>query len=97
MRGTLAVLSMVGLAVVLAGAVGGVAAQGEGGTSPATENVTVDGAVAEATGTVEVLVELSGAGGTTDVERLQAHAAETRAPLVEMAERRDGPRVERQF
>jgi len=97
MRGALAVLSMVGLAVVLAGAVSGVAAQGEAGTSPAAENVTVDGAVAEATGTVEILVELSGAGGATGVEGLQAHAAETQAPLVGMAERHDGLRVERQF
>jgi len=84
------------LLVVIAGVVGGVAAQ-SAGESPVAESVTVEDALAESNGTVEVLVALSGAEGATDVRGLQAHAAETQGPLVEMAERRDGLRVERQF
>ncbi|ERH09364.1 MAG: hypothetical protein J07HX64_01117 [halophilic archaeon J07HX64] len=40
-----------------------------------------------ATGTVEILVALSGAE-RAGVQRLQTHAAETQAPLVEFAGRR---------
>ncbi len=97
MRRVLGRLLTVVLLVVIAGAVGGVAAQGEAGEGPVAENATVDDALAESDGTVEVLVELSGAEQTTGVEGLQAHAAETQAPLVDVAERRDGLRVERQF
>jgi len=97
MRRVLGRLLTVVLLVVIAGAVGGVAAQGEAGEGPVAENATVDDALAESDGTVEVLVELSGAEQVTGVQRLQAHAAETQAPLVDVAERRDGLRVERQF